>query len=99
MREAGGWNERFERTQNLRSCVAAEEDRCDVAVIQVLSYVAGDDGLVGLEEAEVAWTHFCGDFEADVEELTEAAVIGLGTGNVAEGGGVLVGGPCADCGG
>src|ERR1019366_6518211 len=38
----------FEHAAGERSCAAPEEDGCDVAIVEVLGDVAGDDGLVGL---------------------------------------------------
>ena len=61
-----------------------------MAIIEVAGDVSGDDGLVGIEEVEVAASHLGCHFKSNVEQLTEAAVIGRTALKVTQRSGVLV---------
>jgi hypothetical protein len=55
----------------------------DVAGEEVICDVGGDACLVGDEGACVAFAHFGGDFEADVDELAKLGVVVCAGGIVA----------------
>jgi len=67
-----------------------------VAVEEVLGDAFGDDLLVGVKGVEVAVTHLGGDFETDVEELTEVGIVSGIALIVGEGVDVLLAGPVVD---
>ncbi len=46
-----------------------------MSVVEVFSDVAGDDGFVCLDQVKILSVHLCGDFEPDMEQLPQAAVI------------------------
>src|SRR5829696_8316267 len=79
-----------------RGRLGADEERLDVAVVEVLSHVAADDLFVLFEEVEVAVAHLRGHFVADVEELAQARVIERIRLVVAERADVLLGSPALD---
>src|ERR1022692_4097666 len=71
----------------------AQEHGSDVPVVKILGHVFRNYSFVGFEEIEVARSHLGSDFEADMQELAQAAVVGRGPAHVTQRGCVLLRGP------
>ena len=76
--------------------VSAQEHGSDVPVIEIFCHILCNHRFVGFEQVEVALPDLRGDLKADMQQLAQAAVVRGGSAHMAQGGGVLLGGPTTD---
>lgn len=60
--------------RRVRSTLIAQEDWLDMPVEQIACYVLGNHGVIGSDKLEITSSLFCGDFEANVQQLTQVRI-------------------------